>query len=76
MTLIYIRNSNSTKDKNFLKNSLSGSGEIYDIEEGDLSIAPVPAENEAMIFTFLRDMTPEMEGYLFSHILTGLSATN
>jgi len=78
MTLIYIRDSESMEARHFIKDSISEQGlnSVYSIEEGDLSISPVPSNDETMIFTFLRDMTPEMEDYLINNLRTGLSSTN
>lgn len=77
MTLLFLRDL-SSRSRKFIKESLSGQNinSVYSIEEGDISLAPVPAENTSTVFTFMRDLSPEMEKYLLDNMLHGLSETN
>lgn len=77
MTLLFLRDL-SSRGRKFIKESLSEQNEdsVYHIEEGDISLAPVPAESVSMIFTFLRDLSPEMEKYLSENLHHGLAGTN
>jgi hypothetical protein len=76
MNLIYLRPSNNSKARKFIKKKLRGSeaASIYDIEAGDCCLAPAPVTRRDYMVTFLNDVSPEMLEFIYqSAFCPGLS---
>ena len=66
MNLIYLRPT-APKARKFIKKKLRGNEarSIYDIKEGDCCLAPAPVGKRDFMVTFLNDVSPEMENYIY-----------
>lgn len=76
MNLIYLRPSNNSKARKFIKKKLRGSetASIYDIEAGDCCLAPAPVTRRDYMLTFLNDISPEMLAFIYqSGLCSGLN---
>ncbi|PJA11685.1 MAG: hypothetical protein COX65_09850 [Elusimicrobia bacterium CG_4_10_14_0_2_um_filter_56_8] len=66
MNLIYLRHG-TPRARKFIKKKLRGKegASIYDIEEGDCCLAPVPVTKRDYMLTFLGDLSPEMLAFIY-----------